>query len=222
MELSFTLRYRPLDHRRVVLAGLAAGAWPFAARAQQAGMPVIGFMSSRFPAESSIVIDAFRQGLAQAGFVEGRNVGISYRWAEGDYERLPALAAELVKQNVTVIFAAGSTPSARAAKEATRSIPIVFSAAPDPVAFGLVASFNRPGGNVTGMATLTAELGAKSVEVLKEMIPTAAVVAYLVNHLAASADTEAGGALEPHRTLAFGCMCYERASSARLMKHSRP
>jgi len=141
MELSFTLRYRPLDHRRVVLAGLAAGAWPFAARAQQAGMPVIGFMSSRFPAESSIVIDAFRQGLAQAGFVEGRNVGISYRWAEGDYERLPALAAELVKQNVTVIFAAGSTTSARAAKEATRSIPIVFSAAPDPSPSALSASF---------------------------------------------------------------------------------
>ena len=158
-------------------------------------------MSSRSPGESAIVVDAFRQGLAQMGFVEGRNVAIAFRWAEGNYERLPALAAELVKLNVTVIFAAGSTPSARAAKEATQSIPIVFSAAPDPVTFGLVASFNRPGGNVTGMATLTAELGAKSVEVLKEMIPGAKIVAYLVNPLAASADAEAGGALEAARHL---------------------
>jgi putative ABC transport system substrate-binding protein len=180
-----------------MLAGLgAAAAWPLAARAQQPGAPTIGFLSSRSPGESAIVVDAFREGLARMGFVEGRNVGIAFRWAEGHYERLPALAAELVGLNVAVIFAAGSTPSARAAKEATQSIPVVFSAAPDPVAFGLVASFNRPGGNVTGMATLTAELGAKSVEILKEMVPAAKTVAYLVNPLAASADTEAGGALE--------------------------
>ena len=188
--------------RREVIAGLVgAAAWPFALRAQQAATPVIGFLSSRLPAKSAIVVDAFRDGLAQVGFVEGRNVGIAFRWAEGNYERLPALAAELVKLNVTVILAAGSTPSARAAKDATRSIPIVFSAAPDPVAFGLVASFNRPSGNVTGMATLTAELGAKSVEVLKEMVPGIALVAYLLNPLAASADTEAAGALEAARHL---------------------
>jgi putative ABC transport system substrate-binding protein len=183
------------------LAGAVATARPFASLAQQPALPVIGFMSSRSPGESAIVVDAFRQGLAQMGFVEGRNVGIAFRWAEGHYERLPALAAELVGLNVAVIFAAGSTPSARAAKDATKAIPIVFSASPDPVAFGLVASFNRPGGNVTGMATLTAELGAKSVEVLKEMVPAAKIVAYLVNPLAASADTEAGGALEAARHL---------------------
>ncbi|HEX8164883.1 MAG TPA: ABC transporter substrate-binding protein [Beijerinckiaceae bacterium] len=189
--------------RREILVGLAGAAAlgrPFVSLAQQPA-PVIGFLSSRSPGESAIVVDAFRQGLAQMGFVEGRNVGIAFRWAEGNYERLPALAAELVRLNVTVIFAAGSTPSARAAKDATQSIPIVFSAAPDPVAFGLVASFNRPGGNVTGMATLTAELGAKSVEILKEMVPGAKVVAYLVNPLAASAETETGGALEAARHL---------------------
>ena len=167
--------------RRKFIAGLGAMAWPLAARAQQPAMPVIGFLSSRSPNESAGVIAAFRQGLGDAGFIEGQNVTIAFRWAEGRYDRLPALAAELVGLRVAVLFAAGGTPSALAAKATTSTIPIVFSAAGDPVSLGLVASLARPGGNVTGMSTLTLPLGAKGVELLKELVPKAAAMAYLVN-----------------------------------------
>jgi putative tryptophan/tyrosine transport system substrate-binding protein len=165
----------------ITLLGSTAVAWPLTARAQQPAMRVIGFLSSRSPSESSGVVTAFRQGLAESGFVEGQNLAIAFRWAEGHYDRLPALATELVNLNVSVLFAAGGPPSAFAAKGATATTPIVFSAVNHPVELGLVASLNRPGGNVTGMSMFTAEIAAKNVSLLKEMVPTLTVVAYLIN-----------------------------------------
>jgi putative tryptophan/tyrosine transport system substrate-binding protein len=158
-----------------------AAAWPLAARAQQPAMPVIGFLSSRSPGESAGVVAAFRQGLREAGFIEGQNTLVAFRWAEGHYERLPALAAELVGLQVTVLFTAGGPPAAFAAKAATQTIPIVFSAAIDPDRIGLVASLNRPGGNVTGMSLMPSELAAKSVQLLKQLLPAATLIGYLVN-----------------------------------------
>src|SRR3954449_2644414 len=174
----------------IALLGSAA-AWPLACYAQQAPMPVIGFLSSRSPGESSAVVAAFRQGLSEAGYLVGKNVSIDYRWAEGQYDRLPALAAELISLRVAAILAAGGPPSALAAKAATSSIPIVFSAASDPVGLGLVASLNRPGGNLTGMSTLTTPLVAKGIELLKELLPAATVMAYLANPSNPSAGGEA-------------------------------
>lgn len=144
-------------------------------------MPVIGFLSSRTASDTEYLVAAFRRGLAEQGYVEGRNLRIVFRWADGQYDRLPALAAELVALRVDVLFAAGGPPSALAAKAATTKIPIVFSAASDPVRIGLVASLNRPGGNVTGMSTLAVPLGAKGIELLKELVPNAKVMAYLSN-----------------------------------------
>jgi putative ABC transport system substrate-binding protein len=164
----------------ITLLGGAAVTWPLPARAQQA-MPLIGFLSSRSPGESAGVVAAFRQGLTETGFVEGQNLTIAFRWAEGRYDRLPALAAELVSLRVAVLYAAGGPPAALAAKAATSVIPIVFSAASDPVGLGLVASLSRPGGNVTGMSLFASDLWAKNVELLKELAPTANVMAYLVN-----------------------------------------
>jgi putative ABC transport system substrate-binding protein len=146
----------------ISLLGSTAAAWPLAVRAQQASTQVIGFLSSRSPNESSGVVAAFRQGLDESGFVEGQNLAIAFRWAEGHYDRLPALAAELVDLRVNVLFAAGGPPSAFAAKAANATIPIVFSAVNHPVELGLVASLNRPGGNVTGMSMFAAESAAKT------------------------------------------------------------
>jgi len=168
--------------RREFITLLGGGAaWPIAARAQQAGMPVVGFLSSRAPGDSADLVMAFRRGLQDAGFVEGQNLVIAFRWAEGHYDRLPELAADLVGLKTAVLFAAGGPPAALAAKAATSTIPIVFSGANDPVALGLVASLSHPGGNVTGMSTLSAELGGKTLELLKELVPAATVMAYLVD-----------------------------------------
>jgi len=168
--------------RREVIALLgAAAAWPLAARAQQPSVPAIGFLSSRSPSESEGVVTAFRRGLRETGFIEGRNLAIAFRWAEGRYDRLPGLAAELVGRNVGVIVTTGGTVSARAAKSATSTIPIVSVFGGDPVADGLVASFARPGGNLTGLSILVRELMPKRLELLAEMVPQAGAIALLVN-----------------------------------------
>ena len=168
--------------RRELLATLGgtAAAWPLAARAQQAAMPVVGFLNGSSPNGYERFLSAFLQGLREAGYVEGRNVAIEYRWAEGQYDRLPALAADLVRRRVDVI-AATSTPANRVAKEATTTIPIVFTTSSDPVELGLVASLSRPGSNVTGATTLNVEVGSKRLELLHEIVPPAAMIVELVN-----------------------------------------
>ena len=189
--------------RRDFIAGIAgsSAAWPLAARAQQPAMPVIGFLSSRSPGESAGLVSAFRQGLSEAGFVEGQNAIVAFRWAEGHYDRLPALAAELVGLRVAVLFTAGGPPSAFAAKAATQTIPIVFSAAIDPDRIGLVTSLNHPGGNITGMSLFPSELAAKSVQLLKQLLPAATLIGYLVNPSNPSAPVYVSEASTAAKTL---------------------
>ena len=167
-----------------------AAAWPMRARAQQLAMPVIGFLNGASPDGYAANLAGFLQGLKETGYVDGKNVRIEYRWAEGHYDRLPAMVADLVQRQVTVI-AATSTPAAFAAKAATTTIPIVFTTGTDPVQLGLVNSLSQPGGNVTGVAGLQGEVGPKWIELLHELVPTAKVMALLLNPTSPPAESQA-------------------------------
>jgi len=176
----------------ITLLGGAAAAWPLSARAEQAGMPVIGFLNSQSPDGYTERLRGFRQGLKEAGFIEGENVAIEYRWAENQLDRLPTLATDLVRRRVAVVVALGSPNLAMVAKAATTTIPIVFIVGEDPVRFGLVASLARPGGNITGINLFNNEINAKRLTLLRELIPTAVGAAVLVNPTNASiAETTA-------------------------------
>ena len=164
----------------ITLLGGAGAAWPLAARGQQPAVPVVGVLSAEWPNLFSDRLRAFHDGLRETGYVEGRNLAIEYRWAEGRNDRLPALADELVRRQVTVIVST-STPAVLAARTATTTTPIVFFVATDPVQLGLVTSLSRPGGNLTGVVTLNVEVAAKRLELPHELVPTATIVALLVN-----------------------------------------
>ena len=205
-----TLRRRDF----ITLVGGAAAAWPLAARAQQPRLPVIGWLNGQSPAEYEGFLSAFRQGLNETGYIEHRNVGIEYRWAEGKYERLPAYAADLVRLGVSVIVAAGGNTTPLVAKTATVTIPIVVNTGGDPVKLGLVASFNRPGGNVTGMSFLVNELGAKRLQLLHELIPAAAAIGFLVNPTNPNSQSETSDVVTAARILGLHLQS-ENASSER-------
>src|SRR5262245_21418644 len=172
------------------LVGGVAATWPLAVRAQPSGMPVIGFLNSASRDQYVVQLKGFHQGLKETGYVEGQNVAVEYRWAENEIARLPTLAAELVHRQVSVIAAGGSPATALAAKSATTTIPIVFMNAADPVAIGLVASFNRPGGNITGATLLSAELVAKRLGILRDLLPSAKQIAMLVNPTRPGVDAQ--------------------------------
>jgi putative tryptophan/tyrosine transport system substrate-binding protein len=174
----------------ITLLSGAAASWPLAARAQQSAMPVIGYLGAESPIAFASRVRAFRQGLSETGYVEGRNVAIEFRWAEGQHNRLPALAADLVGHQVTVIVAPGGAPAALAAKSATTTIPIVFEMGADPIEIGLVGSLSRPGGNLTGVTSLSVEVTPKRLEFLQELIPTADLFAVLINPTSPTADSQ--------------------------------
>ena len=174
----------------IILLSGAAAAWSLAARAQQATMPVIGYLGAQSPAAFASRIRAFREGLAETGYAEGQNVAIEFRWAEGQHDRLSGLAAELVRRQVAVIVAPGGAPAALAAKSATTTIPIVFEMGADPIATGLVGSLNRPAGNVTGVSSLSVEVTPKRLEFLQELVPTASIFAVLINPTSPTADSQ--------------------------------
>ena len=174
----------------LIVLGLAAAAGPLAAQAQQPAMPVIGFLMSGSPNSNAHVIAAFQQGLNEAGYSEQRNVAIEYRWAEEQYDRLPALAADLVRRKVAVMVATGALPVALAAKQATTTIPVIFGIGGDPVQLGFVANLNRPGGNITGVTNLNTELLPKRLELLREVLPGTTAIAGLINHTNPAAESQ--------------------------------
>jgi putative ABC transport system substrate-binding protein len=184
----------------ITLVGGVAAAWPIAARAQQPVVPVIGFLNSSSPSATTERLVSFRQGLREIGYVEGQNLHLAFRWAEGGYDRLPALAAELVQNQVKVIAASGGLPSALAAKAATNTTPIVFIAS-EPVRSGLVGSLNRPGGNLTGVSPLSALLTAKRLGLLHDLVPTARTIGVLANPAYPDMASEMKEAEEAARTL---------------------
>ena len=184
----------------ITLLGGAAVAWPLAARAQQSAMPVIGFLSGASPKEFTHVVAAFRQGLDETGYVEGRNVAIEFRWAEYQNDRLSALAADLVRRQVAVLVATGGSHPARAAKALTTTIPIVFGTGGDPVSLGFVSSLNRPDRNLTGMYQLLTGLEAKRLGLLRELVPTAALIAVLLNPNNANVESQRKDVEEAART----------------------
>jgi putative ABC transport system substrate-binding protein len=186
--------------RRTFIAVIGgAAAWPLVARAQQPAMPVIGFLNSGSRDGYAPMVAAFRQGLKETGYVEGQKVAIEFRWADGQYDRVPAMAAELVRRQVAVIVA--NTPGVMAVKAATTTIPIVFTAATDPVKIGLVASLSRPGGNITGVTQLNAVVASKRLELAHELVPAATVIAVLVNPTQPTAETELKDLQAAARTL---------------------
>jgi putative tryptophan/tyrosine transport system substrate-binding protein len=193
----------------MIALGGAAGLWPFKTSAQQASLPIIGYMSSRSPGDSVSLVAAFRKGLNEAGFVEGQNVTIEYRWAEGKYDRLPAMAAELVRLGSVLLVTTGGEPSALAAKATTSTIPIVFTTGGDPVKNGLVESLNRPGGNATGISLLTTAPESKRLGLLHELVPGSKMVGVLIdpNYQEAEAQTkevrEAAGKLDERIQIAL-------------------
>ena len=188
----------------ISLLGGAAAAWPLAARAQQPAMPVVGFLNSASPGAWKPYLEAFRQGLNEAGYVEGRTVATEYRWADGQYERLPSLAADLVRRKVALIVATGDTPASLAAKAATKTIPIVFATGFDPVKLGIVASLNRPGGNVTGVNQFVSQMEGKRLGLLRELVPSAALIAVLLNPNNPPSATQLKDVQEAARALGHG------------------
>jgi putative ABC transport system substrate-binding protein len=184
----------------ITLLGGAAAAWPLPASAQQRTMPVIGYLGARSAAGDASYIEAFRQGLRENGFIPGQNVAIEFRWAEGRYNRLPGFAAELVRQRVNVLVAAGGA-AAPVAKAASSTIPIVFSTGSDPVKVGLVQSLNRPGGNLTGMTTLSRELGAKRLGILQDLVPGDTTLAHVIDPREADADSQIADVAEAARQI---------------------
>src|SRR6266496_6583995 len=196
----------------IILLGSAAVARPVSARAQQAGMPVIGFLNSASPDAYVSQVKAFHQALKETGYVEGQNVAIEYRWAENQIDRLSALAGDLVRRKVSVITAGGSPASALAAKSATTTIPIVFANAADPVGVGLVASFNRPGGNVTGATLLSAELVAKRLGILRDLLPSVKRIAMLVNPTRPGVDVQKAQMQEAARAIGLALQILDASS----------
>jgi len=186
----------------ITLLGGTAAAWPVAARAQQP-MPVVGFLNGASPTELGSRVVAFRDGLADKGYVEGHSVAIEYRWGLGQYDRLPELAVDLVRHRVAVIAATGGVPSVRAAKAATSAIPIVFTMGSDPVAFGLVASLNRPGGNVTGITLISGEIVSKRIALLRDLLPGAKMLGVLMNSATPASEAEVAVAERAAHTLGW-------------------
>ena len=198
-----------------IIVGTVA-AWPFASRAQQRAMPVIGFLSGGSPGPFAPFLAAFLAGLREAGYFEGSNVVIEYRWAEGQYDRLPAMAADLVRRKVAVIVASGANPPVLAARAATSTIPIVFTGADDPVKNGLVASLGRPGGNVTGAALFVAELESKQIELLRTLVPTAAKIAVLLNPNNTNLSNQISGLDEVRRTSGAQLVIHRAGAAAEI------